>query len=243
MATIAITVSLKQQTTLMLNKIIPNALKLVIKYVNTINNEFNYSARCLSTLEKPLMTTDEREENNKRLKPTLKLEYSLSKLLTHLQITFENAHEIYCKFDNKINIEDLVEQVFALQEQLTLCEQTLDQFCGIYGILVKKSVIKQSEKVRETIDEKIKSVVKKEQVIDTVDKDIEVRDEEYEMYVGNSSDDDDDQVNEKRNDFCEENQSSACLLLVLQELKDRLRERQIMRAKKLGLPLPENEVS
>lgn len=233
---------LKQQT-LILNKIIPNALKLVKKYVNTINNEFNNSARCLSTLEKPLINNDETEDKNKRVKPTVKLEHSLSKLLTHLQLTFENAHQIYCKFDHKINIEDLAEQVFALQEQLTLCEQTLDQFCGVYGILVKKSVTKSSEKVEEKIDENnAVAIVKKE--IAAVEEDLEAADEEYEMYVGESSDDDDvDEFNEKISDFCEENKSSACLLLVLQELKDRLKERQIMRAKKLGLPLPESEVS
>lgn len=216
----------------------PNSLKFSTRSLHFIQNEFR-SARSLSIIEKTFTTIETKQSINN--KPTIKLEHSLSKLLTHLQLTYDIAQHIYGEFmqkQEKVKLEDLGEQVFALQEQLTLCEQNLDQFCGVYGILIKKSMIRPQIKIddennsKKDVDDTIKVIEMNEEE--------ETRDEEYELYVGDS---DGDEFDEKSGFNYEDSESVAGLLLVLQELKDRLKERRIMRAKKLGLPLPEDEVS
>lgn len=243
MACIAVAVSSQQQT-IVLNKIIPDSLKSSRDYLYAINRDFT-SMRSLATNQKVLLQPV--EDNNKPQKSIMKLEESLSKFLTHLQFTFEIAQQIHSKFDKKeeVVLETLGEEVFALQEQLTFCEQKLDQFCGIYGILIKKTIVKTNSIIKMEDNSKenpnsnaiVATTVKKSE--EEEEEEILEGDEEYELFVNGS----DDEFDEKSN-FCEENDmSSPCLLLVLQELKDKLKERQILRAKKLGLSLQEIDVS
>lgn len=154
-----------------------------------------------------------------------------------MQLTFEIAQQIHNRLltEKQLELEGFSEDVFDLQQQLTFCEQNLDQFCGIYGILIKKKmVVKEKVEIKEEAEEKI---VKTACIDGRKEEEIVEGDEEYELYVGESDGDENDE--EKNCDNYEEEESAACLLLVLQELKDRLKERQIIRAKKLGLPMPQ----
>lgn len=204
--------------------------------VKVIKNAFN-SARSLSVLEKQFSI-----EEKKSSRPITKLRQPLSKLLTHLQLTFELAQQVYETLpENIVELENLNDRVFCLQEQIAICEQNLDQFCETYGILIKKSVTATKKQVDAEAESSKEGSGNRNvsAVVNNEDGEFEQGDQEYEMYVGEDSEEDSDEktaIGYER----DEDISTACLLMVLKELKVRLRERQIMRAKRLGLPLPED---
>lgn len=232
MACIAVTVS--RNEIILFCEIVPNALKFLQKRYVFIDNEFK-ATRTINLNKQNFINNNDKVS----IKPTVKLENYLSNLLTHLQFTFQITEQIHSKLNaQQTQLEDLCDSVFNLQEQLLHCEQNLDQFCGVYGILIKKRMVKEKKNIEivDTVEPKNKTtIVNVDDEINLLDEIVE-GDEEYELYI--KGDDYEGNDDDKCGADCEDTETSNCLLLVLQELKDRLKERQILRAKKLGLPTP-----
>lgn len=217
---------------------IPEALKFSKQHLEYTTKTFD-SARSLPGTEKQFSAGNER---TKKQNLSSRLEQPLSKLLTHMQLTYELAQSVQSELNKgEKALEDMSEQVLALQEELTICEQSLDQFCGTYGILIRKNLVKAETAQLRQPDGKTENSNGKDVKVIAQDDEIEEGDQEFELYVGESSEDD-SEIGAGDGGEEDAGKSTASLLLVLQELKDRLKERQIMRAKRLGLPLPE-EVS
>lgn len=209
----------------------PNILNISQKHLNTIENSFK-SARSIKRFTQP-------EKRNHHTTHQIKLEQPLSKLLTHLQLTFVLAQQIYEHLSkDTVQLIDLGDDVFNLQEHIAICEQSFDQFCGTYGILVKNCVVQPAVK-QQIVNDEIPNE-KNVNIAVEANEVFEEGDQEFELYVGGEESDDNVSVGICCDD--EGERSNACLLLVLQELKVRLRERQVIRARKLGLTLSENDV-
>lgn len=214
-----------------LGSIIPEAEKAARKCLREVEISFNKLRFSFTATEK------HKKERSSPPKFILKADQPLLKCLNHMQIAFELGQHIRQQLlkTNGKSFQQLNDSILQLKDQLHICDQSFDCFCKIYGVIVKHTstecnIVKKLEP-HEAKDDKPTLTIRHD------DDSEPAKDEEYDLYIGLSDDDESDHL---LNNY-EDEQSTVYLSEMLEELKSSLKERNALRAARLGISCPAEE--